>query len=258
MSFNPHSAHIGRRGFTLIELLVVIAIIAILAAILFPVFSRARENARRASCQSNLKQVGLGLMQYVQDYDDKLPQSFYGGANLDSDNGNNYKWMDVIHPYVKNEDVFNCPSDDTVNPYHYQSGHNYGSYGLNGAYGKAGDNQTPPRSSSAYVVRLSMIVVPATTVWITDNNNSPGPLNSGGSQGFFWPDAKHNPTITTTYPRQLQNIVERHLDTTNVLYCDGHVKAHKLDDLAATKNVVISSASPTLGPVMTAFTIEDD
>src|SRR5690349_4775228 len=62
-----------RSGFTLIELLVVIAIIALLAAILFPVFARARENARRASCQSNLKQIGLGIMQYTQDYDDRLP-----------------------------------------------------------------------------------------------------------------------------------------------------------------------------------------
>src|SRR4028118_675254 len=67
----------AHRGFTLIELLVVIAIIAILAAILFPVFSRARENARRASCMSNLKQIGLGVMQYVQDYDERYPSSMY-------------------------------------------------------------------------------------------------------------------------------------------------------------------------------------
>ncbi|MBV9470348.1 MAG: hypothetical protein JOZ57_14010, partial [Abitibacteriaceae bacterium] len=107
-----------------------------------------------------------------------------------------------------------------------------------------------------YLVSLSIITVPSTTVWITDNNNSPSAANPGGSQGFFWTDYTKNPTITTTSPRQLQNIVERHLDTTNVLYCDGHVKARKLEELATTKNVVITGS--TTGPVMTAFTIEDD
>src|SRR5688572_351624 len=98
---------IQQQGFTLIELLVVIAIIALLAAILFPVFARARENARRTSCQSNLKQIGLGIAQYVQDFDDKMPRSFYG-AFTDSDMVANYKWMDAIMPYVKNEQVFTC------------------------------------------------------------------------------------------------------------------------------------------------------
>src|SRR5215216_4432933 len=77
----PHATSLAtpvkRRGFTLIELLVVIAIIAILAAILFPVFARARENARRTSCLSNLKQLSLGIMQYTQDYDERLPQAMY-------------------------------------------------------------------------------------------------------------------------------------------------------------------------------------
>src|SRR4028118_1248712 len=97
----------ARKGFTLIELLVVIAIIAILAAILFPVFARARENARRASCQSNLKQIGLGVMQYTQDYDELMPRPWYGTSATDTDP----KWVDVIQPYVKSTQLFTCPSD---------------------------------------------------------------------------------------------------------------------------------------------------
>jgi prepilin-type N-terminal cleavage/methylation domain-containing protein/prepilin-type processing-associated H-X9-DG protein len=134
-----------RSGFTLIELLVVIAIIAVLAAILFPVFARARESARTSSCASNLKQVGLGLMQYLQDYDERFPEYVrgvynspqYGGGSSGPDpqaqvmsysasptapaekysvavNGwfgwHYVTWMDSIFPYVKSLQVFDCPS----------------------------------------------------------------------------------------------------------------------------------------------------
>ncbi len=100
----PHPSR--QFGFTLIELLVVIAIIAILAAILFPAFARARENARRASCQSNMKQIGLGFMQYTQDYDERWP---YRNAA-----GNMIWWPNQIMPYVKSTQIFACPSDSTV------------------------------------------------------------------------------------------------------------------------------------------------
>ena len=103
----------SRRGFTLIELLVVIAIIAILAAILFPVFARARENARRASCQSNLKQIGLGFMQYLQDYDEKFPCASaevpYVIDASGTPGGLQWFWMEV-HPYIKSKQVWVCPS----------------------------------------------------------------------------------------------------------------------------------------------------
>jgi prepilin-type N-terminal cleavage/methylation domain-containing protein len=116
------SQHKAIRGFTLIELLVVIAIIAILAAILFPVFGRARENARRSSCQSNLKQLGLGILQYSQDYDERLPQAEIGGGPASggwvefenfsfssSDPTDFFPARGSIYPYVKSEQIFVCP-----------------------------------------------------------------------------------------------------------------------------------------------------
>ncbi len=243
-----------RPAFSLLELLVVVAILAILAAILFPAFALSRENARRSSCQSNEKQIGLGLLQYIGDSDETMPFSFYGTSGNSNPPGTspaNYKWMDAIFPYVKAEPVFNCPSDSAANRYRFRNGLNYGSYGLNGAYGAPGDAFTPPRSSAAYLVSMASVVVPSATVWVTDNNNSPSAFNPGGSQGFYWPTPAANPTTSATSPRQLQNIVERHLETVNTLFCDGHVKAMKLDALAKTKTIGTAQ-------VMTLFTIEDD
>lgn len=92
----------NRTAFTLIELLVVIAIIAILAAILFPVFARARENARRASCQSNLKQIGIGIQQYVADYDGQIPPQQLLTPTV--------FWPTLLLPYIKSNQLFTCPS----------------------------------------------------------------------------------------------------------------------------------------------------
>src|SRR5438105_14926395 len=114
-------------GFTLIELLVVIAIIAILAAILFPVFAQAREKARAISCLSNIKQINLGFQMYMQDYDEMWiyrPGHDVNGSNCDwkyicGDNVPAQDWQDVVQPYIKNYGVFDCPSapsNDLTNP----------------------------------------------------------------------------------------------------------------------------------------------
>jgi prepilin-type N-terminal cleavage/methylation domain-containing protein/prepilin-type processing-associated H-X9-DG protein len=105
----------NRRGFTLIELLVVIAIIAILAAILFPVFAKAREKARQTSCLSNVKQLALGLLQYAQDYDEIFPgYSGYGPVIYPNGGTGSAYWAWRIYPYVKNVQVYNCPSATTA------------------------------------------------------------------------------------------------------------------------------------------------
>jgi prepilin-type processing-associated H-X9-DG protein/prepilin-type N-terminal cleavage/methylation domain-containing protein len=142
------SSRTRSTAFTLIELLVVIAIIALLAAILFPVFSRARENARRSSCQSNLKQLALGIIQYTQDYDEKYPAQFMtvpAGVST-----NNIYWGQTIMPYVKSTQIYECPSfknDYGGDPDFYgvqstlpsSGGHELGlltSYGINAALSK--------------------------------------------------------------------------------------------------------------------------
>jgi len=127
MSVSPATSAQRRRAFTLIELLVVIAIIAILAAILFPVFARARAAARRTVGISNMKQIGLGTMMYIQDYDERFPNYNWGEMCCKEDNGGcpgkvsgdspdwanfvNSPWYDAILPYVKNTGVFQDPSD---------------------------------------------------------------------------------------------------------------------------------------------------
>ncbi len=105
--FTAKSGH----GFTLIELLVVIAIIAILAAILFPVFSQAREKARQSSCTSNLRQLNLGLAQYVQDYDEKFP-NYYWSEGCQQNNASSATWFRGIYPYVNNLQLYACPTDN--------------------------------------------------------------------------------------------------------------------------------------------------
>ena len=208
-------------AFTLIELLVVIAIIAILAAILFPVFARARENARRSSCQSNLKQIGLGVLQYAQDYDEKYPISNnMHGAGADFATSGNNNWIAVIQPYIKSWQVFTCPSATPNGSLTAPNGNSSTNYFLNGV--TLGRNQAALQS-------------PATLVWVHEYafvssdafiRPQPDPVNTSlvaPSNGNYkgWMEAG-----AFNYDKQ-------HFDGGNLLFCDGHVKFRKQNSISA-------------------------
>lgn len=223
-----------RFAFTLIELLVVIAIIAILAAILFPVFARARENARRSSCQSNLKQIGLGVMQYTQDYDEKYPLRQYGGAT----NGHIMSWRRTTFPYTKSAQIYSCPSNSQNVNYNDDSNNltemgTWGlnassprfmrSYGLNANSGKDGDGNggTAP---SEYSTSQSLAAVPSTATTILASDYS-----------YSWAEIGLN-QAPATYTNNWY-MSPGHLGTVNFLFCDGHVKAMKPLATVTTTNM---------------------
>jgi prepilin-type N-terminal cleavage/methylation domain-containing protein/prepilin-type processing-associated H-X9-DG protein len=237
------------RGFTLIELLVVIAIIAILAAILFPVFARARENARRASCQSNLKQVGLGMIQYAQDYDEEYPRIAYGANSAWGGpewNPGRDHWVDVIQPYIKSTQVFDCPSDAFQSS--WGSGNTgrfrlapqriategspdmYGSYQYNGVYRYMASEAC---WSPMHILKLAGIEDTAGTILVTEGDRSN--FNSMIFHGWVGRAPRDGTVVNGPNGQRMQfndgELTARHLDTTNLLYVDGHVKAQKLGSL---------------------------
>ena len=181
------------RGFTLIELLVVIAIIAILAAILFPVFAKAREKARQTSCLSNVKQIGLAMMMYAEDYDER-----YMVVNHSS----GYDWFPPLYPYVKNRQIFRCPS------YKALASEPETDYVLNGLF--------------AHGTSMAQIDTPAGQISIAERA-------AGVSETGYhpWPDGSAWDDLSTYSEFESHLATDRHNGGANYGFADGHAKWQK-------------------------------
>lgn len=246
-----------QSGFTLIELLVVIAIIAILAAILFPVFAKVREKARQISCASNLKQMGLAIVQYSQDYDEQLCPAWNGDADGNPGNGDNYpgtaRWMDLIDPYTKSKGIFVCPdTPDAIYVPHSYNYHQEGGYCINVTY-YDGTTGHPPITDGIFQrsYTLASLPVPSDTVLVTDSNAA----NNNDFQ-LAWSNIGSQPSGIGHSDLPWGWIYAtggRHTDRANTLFCDGHVKAMTLNALLEKS----TASGPTNGAYR-YFTVEDD
>jgi prepilin-type N-terminal cleavage/methylation domain-containing protein/prepilin-type processing-associated H-X9-DG protein len=224
-----------RGGFTLIELLVVIAIIAILAAILFPVFAKAREKARQASCQSNLKQLGVAILSYAQDFDESYPTCTYDSVTTFPTNtwpwsgmmaGDGNTWDALleqpVQPYIKNDQVLFCPSGINSGMWG-PIGYGYNEFLYNSGYGWY--KVAALANATAGVAKISMVMdTYASGIYNDWTNGDGGPIDNGSADGMS----------RVRYGSQT-NWLPRHIGGTNVLFCDGHVKAVIQGDITSTE-----------------------
>lgn len=278
-----------KSGFTLIELLVVIAIIAILAAILFPVFAQVREKARQTTCLSNKKQVVMGMIQYVQDYDEQIP--FDSNNNGHRDNVSSYCWMDAVYPYVKSEAAYDCPdnpydsnwfdtgsgnllpSTDLVHYIYYKNlvgpfngsypsrtdgDNNYGSdsitLGYNNPVNRASGTPAAPLTTHA-----PCHAGPGDTTNDWGCINTIAGIDAPASTAWFtdgiymenpqWCALCITPTTTGAY-QNLYLVYAFHHNQCTVAYCDGHVKSVSMGEL--------TKLSKTGNGTYAIFTTEDD
>lgn len=258
-------------AFTLIELLVVIAIIAILAAILFPVFAKVREKARQISCVSNEKQLGLGFAQYIQDSDECYPAGNQGAGIYRKAVG----WASQIYPYVKSAGVYSCPDDSTKPGDSYGYNENLvGNTSQQGGYASDNNSAVSEAALSSPVKTLLLFEVAGdktdvtsvynastgagdqfsaagdgknllpeiplndstSTVWVMFDT---GLFDGGSMSGVSW---RFHPTSVS--PTQVSG-TGRHTDGANYLLCDGHVKYMKSISISAGLNAFTETSAQT-------------
>jgi prepilin-type N-terminal cleavage/methylation domain-containing protein/prepilin-type processing-associated H-X9-DG protein len=210
----------ARRGFTLIELLVVIAIIAILAAILFPVFAQAREKARQSACLSNLKQIGTALMMYTQDYDEILPSQAQGSPGrpdnavlrfADPDHAQwRVNWIWAVQPYVRNWQIFRCPSAAP----HYSAD-----------FAPVGNSDTAYYQNGVVIGRsMAVVPEPAGIIWCHEVRYTS--LGAFLRPAYFPAQRKYTWWMNPDFD-------QNHMDGGTLLYCDGHAKWRRRDAICA-------------------------
>jgi len=222
-----HRRSLRKRAFTLIELLVVIAIIAILAAILFPVFAQAREKARTASCSSNTRQLGLAVRMYIQDYDERFP---FGGWEPNGNDGT-WEWQNSTAPYIKNRGIFRCPSttdeDEQADPKAWAWNRNPVNYLYNNILAR---DRRPVSDAT---------VAESSTCWMLMDGHS----DWGGIAGVDWQGRANTIWLMedTTFGTAAGLVhgwlswqgftwgLPRHNNGGNICYTDGHVKYQKFN-----------------------------
>lgn len=251
---NKHQPKRKNKGFTLIELLVVIVIITILAAILFPVFARARENARRATCLSNLKQLDLAMMQYTQDYDEHFLRMPRLASNMNT-------WATTLAPYLKSVQILRCPSqalgDGGTITYLPRCDYSYHFW-----YGAdAGTETRAPAEarSGGGGISLATLTKPSLSVifWdsYTGDARSTNAYGNGAGDTYCVINGRCTSARITLYANSTHSFGQEHLDGINYAFTDGHVKWYK--SASETQSAVvwnpvtpgsISGNDPTLNP----------